>query len=176
MSTSVFETQLAELKGLLAAESDSDLARALGISRYAVAKWRKAGSIPAAYSFLVSGFQRDPVEAAVLFIIRRDVYRHPNNSYFLRAALEALHGAGVDPTDDAAKGEAIITRLMGMASDACTRELGKPRCEIEGDYAKLIAVMSSERWAERLARTLKAPLAATPQSDSAIGLRDQKTE
>ncbi len=169
MSTKAFDTAIARLKTAVGAESDSDLARALDLSRYAVAKWRAKGSIPPAYSFLVDGGGSDTVDSAVLFIIRRDLYRHPHNRYFLRAALKVLQLVNRDPTDDPTEGEVILTRLMGMASDTCRKVLGQAYCETEEDYSALLSAILSPNEEERLLRTLATiGYKPTPQSDSAI--------
>jgi len=169
MSTKAFGAAIARLKAAVGAESDSDLARALDLSRYAVAKWRAKGSIPPAYSFLVDGGGADTVDSAILFNIRRNLYRHPHNRYFLRASLKVLQLVNRDPTDDPAEGEVILTRLMGMASDTCLKVLGQAYCETEEDYSALLSAILSPSEEERLLRTLATiGYEPTPQSDSAI--------
>lgn len=168
MSTDAFEIEIEKLKAVVGAKSDSDLARELGLSRYAVAKWRKKGAIPPAYDLLFLTPGLSPVDAAVLFIIRREIYGNPAKSYFLRMALQALSCANLDPADNSIDGEIILTRLMGMASDVCRKTLGKPLCESEEEYGKLVAAMFSDEEEERLVRTLRTFGYETPQSDSAI--------
>lgn len=169
MSTKAFEAAIARLKAVVGAESDSDLARALDLSRYAVAKWRAKGSIPPAYSFLADGGGSDPVDSAILFNHRRALYRHPHYSYFLRAALKVLQLVNRDPSDDPVAGEVVLTRLMGMASDTCWKVLGQAYCETEDDYSALLSAILSPSEEERLLRTLATiGYKPTPQSDSAI--------
>ena len=155
MGTEAFENQMTALKEALGASSDSELATTLGITRFAVSKWRINGVIPPRYRFVVDDSSTDAVSAAVQFIIHQEIYKHPDNHFWLRAAIHLLNtSAQADVERTAAETERLLTRLMGFAADVTRGELGKPRCEGAGDFDRLIVALASDDHAARLARTL----------------------
>lgn len=154
MLTDDFEARLDALKRAFGADTDSDLARQLGLTRFAVSKWRRTKTIPASYGFVLQDVETGPVGAAMLFIIRRDIYRHPSNGYFLRAALDLSNRVPTAQSASSATLERRLTLLMSLALDVCREKFGRDHCETEADYLEVVAAMSEPRHVERLQRAL----------------------
>lgn len=170
MGTDAFEGQLAALKTALGAASDSDLASKLGLTRYAVSKWRINRVLPPRYRFVIDDHAVDGVSAAMQFIFHQEIYKHPDNHFWLQAA---LHMLGTSEASDRtpAQTERLLTRLMGFAAGVTRSDLGKARCEGRGDFNELIGALASEGHRDRRARIFfEEAEKATPQSDSSIGL------
>ena len=140
----MIDEQLRQLRNVLGAKNNSDLAVRLGLTRFSVSQWRIRGVIPPRYRFLI---ERDPAEAvayAVQFIAHDRIYEHADNHYWLRAALEVLpagYGQDLSAPERSRLLEFVLTRLMDAAADATVRHLGKPRCEGEQDYQALMEAL-----------------------------------
>jgi hypothetical protein len=151
----------------LGASNDSDLAAKLGLTRFAISRWKARGVIPPKYRFLIERDGGNVVDYGVQFIVHDRVYAHADHHYWLRAALLFLpteYGADLPEGERARLLEFVLTRLMGAAVDATSRELGKPRCEGEGDFQQLIDVLKS-KYSDRIQRVLsEGRTAETPQS------------
>jgi hypothetical protein len=129
---------------------------------------RVTGSIPARYRFVIDDDDTDGGGAAVQFIIHQDIYKHPDNHFWLRAALHMAATSDLKGRT-ASQVERLLTRLMGFATDVTRSDLGKVRCEGAADFQSLISALASEQHRARLERTLSEETdKLTPQSDSSI--------
>lgn len=152
----MLEDQIRRLREAVGASSDSDLGVRLGLTRFAVSRWKSRGVIPVKYRYLVDRGGLSPIDAGVQQIANEHIYSHADNHYWLRAALHLLpsnYAASLQGMARALLLEFVVTRLMSAAADATVRELGKARCEGEPDYAKLLAILNTT-YADRVRRVL----------------------
>ena len=160
----LIEDQVHQIREIVGAKSDSDLAGKLGLGRTAVARWKQRGVIPPEYLALIDAPRGQIAAFASQFIVHRELYRHADHHYWLRAALQFLpadYGSSLPAAERARTLDFVLTRLIGAALDATVRELGKPRCEGEEDYRALVDILASGSssgsglpYAERIARIL----------------------
>ena len=126
------------LKHALDVETDLEMAAKLGLSRSAVAQWRRRGAIPARFRRLLEAERTD----TYLETVRQQIFRKPEYHYWLRAALALATPAGaIAEAGDASaaeRRERLILHLMALAMTVTRKDLGLSRIASETAWNRLM--------------------------------------
>jgi transcriptional regulator with XRE-family HTH domain len=139
------------LKSALGVSTDVELARKLGIERSTVAQWKRRGSVPSKYAYLISLAEFPSEAERNLNAVRHHLLGRSERQWFLKAALAFLpyfKDAWLEdePATRGEERERVVISLMSLAEACCLKYLDLDYPTGDEDYEQLVRIMnSSER-------------------------------
>ena len=136
-----------ELKAAVGAQTDIELAARLGLERSTIAQWRRRGQVPVRYRDLVKLPGTVQIDRYVRSADRRSIYGDGSGRYILSAclAMTPLHaldfGEDLSPANVGWAREARILSVARVVLEVCTILFGKPRCETEEEFLRLMSAL-----------------------------------
>lgn len=148
------------LKKALSIGSDIGLAEHLGLERSTIAQWRRRGSLPARYKFMLDPKYSVDVWTGSRIRFRREVYGDGYGRYLLAAALafipsDRLEWPELSSANLGMAREARILNVVIVVLDVCSQTLGKSRCENEEEFLKLMEALKSDEAQAAIAESLQ---------------------
>lgn len=134
----------------------------LGLERSTIAQWRRRGSVPARYGFMLKMKHRDDVRQGMRHALRRQLYGDGTGRYLLAAALAFIPPAELEFGEELASGnlgwarESRVLSVVNVVLNACSLVLGKARCQTEADFIKLMSALEEPEWRKAIAGALAA--------------------
>ena len=152
---------ITELKNALGVSTDVELANKVGIERSTVAQWKRRGSAPSKYAYLLDIAEFPSQAERTLNAVRHHLLGRAEHQWFLKAALAFLpyfkdSRLEDEPATRGEERERVVISLMSFADYCCGHYLRKTYPVGEEDYERLVRIMNNE---ERLATdALLSPL------------------
>jgi Bacteriophage CI repressor helix-turn-helix domain. len=141
-----------DLVEALGCRTDQELAERLGLNRTTIAQWRRRGSVPRSWHFLMF---MEEFEAKAL-AARRRIFGDGDGYYIHMAALAILTASDFDwpELSDAARGAHIQERLLKLSS-YIIEVLGDRSLKLFYDYEALVRELGTIEHDERIRQLLQ---------------------
>lgn len=149
------------LKIALEVETDLALAARLGLDRSTIAQWRRRGSIPVRYRFMLKPESRESIKRGWRHADRRQIYSDGGGRFILSAALGCIPTAAFDfpdsfsPANIGWSRESLIVNIVQVVLKACREELGKAACESHDEFIQIMTVLDRAEYREAVRVALR---------------------
>jgi hypothetical protein len=152
------------LKAALEVQTDLALAARLGLERSTIAQWRRRGSVPTRYRFMLQSERRESLKQGWRIADRRQVYGDGDGRFILSAALACVPTEAFEfpkAFSSANVGwarESLLMNVVQVVLKACREELGKATCESHDEFVQLVAVLDRPDYQEAISHALRQPV------------------